>query len=191
MEKDLNLDEVLEFAKAKHAGQFRKGSGEPYIVHPVLVAEIIKDVKPQSHKIEMMQAIALLHDTIEDTDTSFVELKKLFGVEVASTVLELTSSKFACDYFGKANYLSHHIANMTPYARTVKLADRLANIRDMKNYTLEQKLKTFNETNQILEYLKKECPEIITGTQARLIELIKRDIETVILNNQTEREKNK
>ena len=109
------------FAKYKHkqTGAVRKGSGLPYFVHPKGVALIVLE---NGGSIDQINA-ALLHDTLEDTETSSLELKKLFGEEVASMVWELTNSKIHIEALGKEEYLSEE-------ALFVKLADMLYNLND-------------------------------------------------------------
>jgi (p)ppGpp synthase/HD superfamily hydrolase len=84
-----DVRQALDYATQAHAGQTRSG-GEPYIGHPVRVANTIQKYK-QSHNIDALIAAAYLHDTIEDTDTTHEALHDLFGGLVASLVLELTS----------------------------------------------------------------------------------------------------
>ena len=82
---DPNIKEAYEFAKRWHEGQFRK-SGEPYIIHPVLVAVIVAEVGGDS---SMIQA-ALLHDVVEDTECTIDEIEESFSKEVATLVEGLT-----------------------------------------------------------------------------------------------------
>lgn len=151
----INIDEVREFAAIKHSGQVRK-TGEPYVSHPIRVAEIVKHYKGLSKNLDVLVAAALLHDTLEDTDTSYKELKQRFGEDVASIVLEVTSAKIASKLFGKHNYLLHKMEDMTPYALTIKLADRLDNICDFVGCSQEFVEKYIAETEFILENLKNE-----------------------------------
>jgi (p)ppGpp synthase/HD superfamily hydrolase len=116
------------FAKYKHkqTGAVRKGSGLPYFVHPKGVAIIVLE---NGGTIDQINA-ALLHDTLEDTDTSSVELKTLFGENVADIVWELTNSKYDIKRMGKEAYMSDKLIRMTEEALFVKLADMLYNIND-------------------------------------------------------------
>ena len=72
------LERAFEKASAAHDGQLRK-SGDPYITHPVAVAEILADLGLDANTL----AAALLHDTVEDTTYSNQELRKDFGEEIA------------------------------------------------------------------------------------------------------------
>ena len=77
--------QALEFAAKAHEGQKRK-SGEPYIFHPIEVAKILVAYDCDTDSI----IAALLHDTVEDTEVTLDQVKKLFGQEVASLVDGLT-----------------------------------------------------------------------------------------------------
>ena len=79
------IKEALAFAKEAHAGQFRK-SGEPYIIHPILVATITARISSD----ETMVIAALLHDVVEDTERTIEEVRGRFGEDVAKLVEGLT-----------------------------------------------------------------------------------------------------
>lgn len=79
------IEKALEYAKKAHEGQFRK-SGQPYIIHPILVAGIVSSISDD----EAMAIAALLHDVVEDTQISVEEVKNLYGEDVAHLVEGLT-----------------------------------------------------------------------------------------------------
>ena len=81
--------EALEYALRAHEGQFRKGSGIPYITHPVAVSAILAEYGYD----EDIVIAALLHDVLEDAEVSEVELEKRFGGRVASIVRGVTEEK--------------------------------------------------------------------------------------------------
>ena len=81
------LERAIQFATQAHKGQFRKYTGEPYITHPLAVMEIVKGVP--GHTPEMLVA-AVLHDVVEDTDVSLMEIQEEFGDAVSDLVLHLT-----------------------------------------------------------------------------------------------------
>ena len=170
LDKPINLDEVLEFAKVKHAGQ-KRDNGDDYIVHPIRVAKIVDYYKGQySKNREVLLAASLLHDTLEDTYTSFLELRDHFGDEVASLVEELTSATFSSRIIGKAKYLAEKMQMMTNYALIIKLADRLDNVRDLSGTSDEKKQRTISDNEFIVDYLKEHRE--LTGSQTRLCEQI-------------------
>ncbi len=84
-ERKLKIKNALDFAKEAHEGQFRK-SGEPYIIHPILVASIVAYYGGD----DTMIISALLHDVVEDTERTLKEVKELFGEDVANLVAGLT-----------------------------------------------------------------------------------------------------
>ncbi|EQB39397.1 potassium-transporting ATPase subunit C [Sulfurimonas hongkongensis] len=79
------LQDALEYSKAAHKGQFRK-SGEPYVIHPILVATIVASITDD----ESMAIAALLHDIVEDTDVGIETITELFGSDVSHLVEGLT-----------------------------------------------------------------------------------------------------
>ena len=80
------VEKALQFATAAHEGQVRKYTGEPYIIHPVEVMEIVKTVSNDT----AMHAAALLHDVVEDTDVTIEDIIREFGDDVAQLVDDLT-----------------------------------------------------------------------------------------------------
>lgn len=87
------IRKAIDFATIKHIGQKRKCSGLDYVTHPIKVGFILQS-------LNMPYAViisGILHDTLEDTDTTYDELIKEFGIEVADLVVELTSSKQMID----------------------------------------------------------------------------------------------
>ncbi|XP_044023233.1 guanosine-3',5'-bis(diphosphate) 3'-pyrophosphohydrolase MESH1 [Siniperca chuatsi] len=127
------LLETVNFAAEKHRSQRRKDSeGTPYINHPIGVARIL------SHEggvtdIEVLQA-ALLHDTVEDTDTAPAEIEAKFGPIVARIVQEVTDDKRLSKQERKRQQVEH-AAHCSRQAKLVKLADKLYNLRDLNRCT--------------------------------------------------------
>jgi len=128
MTDSTNLLAAAHFAADKHRDQRRKdSSASPYINHPLAVAEVlsrhgVSDVVP-------LQA-ALLHDTIEDTETTVSELNDAFGVEVLGVVLEVTDDK----RLEKAERKRRQIEKapgLSEYAKLVKLGDKICNVADV------------------------------------------------------------
>lgn len=182
LDKDLDLNNVLEFAKEKHKGQ-KRDDGREYITHPIRVAKLVDDYKGKySSNRKILFAAAILHDTLEDTNTSYKELVDNFGEVVASLVLELTTAKYACHYIGKAQYLAEKMEHMTSYALTIKLADRLDNISDLAGCKPEKKEKMINDTIYIMSYLEKNRK--LTKSQKALSSAIKEKINVLVQNDQ-------
>ncbi len=124
---------AFDYANEKHKGQLRK-SGEPYIVHPKDVAVTLADYRVDPNTI----IAGLLHDIIEDTDTTYQEVKELFGEEVADIVEGLTKLHLIKykDTKESAQVKNHQkmILAMAKDIRVifVKLSDRLNNMRTLK-----------------------------------------------------------
>jgi guanosine-3',5'-bis(diphosphate) 3'-pyrophosphohydrolase len=169
--------QALNYATQAHSGQTRSG-GEPYIGHPVRVANTIKQYK-QSHNIDAIIAAAYLHDTIEDTDTTHEALHDLFGGLVASLVLELTSDLEQIKKVGKKDYLAKKMAHdMSSYGLVIKLADRLDNVQDIATAkTPEWRAKYKSETEHILNYI--ENNRVLSGTHKKLVDLIRNKLQEI------------
>ena len=169
-------EEALAYATQAHAGQTRSG-GDPYITHPMRVADHIRKYK-QSHNLDALISAAYLHDTIEDTDTTQEILHDLFGGLVASLVKELTSDPAQIKKMGKKHYLAHKMAAMSSYGLVIKLADRLDNVKDITTAkTPEWRHKYAQETAHILDYIEKT--RALSGTHNKLIELIRAKLSEI------------
>jgi guanosine-3',5'-bis(diphosphate) 3'-pyrophosphohydrolase len=128
MEKIL---EAASFAAKKHTGQKRKGSdGEPYINHPLEVANLVANVGVVTDP-EIITA-ALLHDTMEDSGVSFEEIAEMFGETVAGYVRELTDDKSLSKAERKQKQVEK-APNLSNGAKQIKLADKISNIQDVTN----------------------------------------------------------
>jgi GTP diphosphokinase / guanosine-3',5'-bis(diphosphate) 3'-diphosphatase len=137
------LLQAASFAAKKHRYQKRKGSdGEPYINHPLEVANLLANVgKVDDYDILIA---AVLHDTVEDTETTETEITEIFGKTVSSYVLEVTDDKSLPKSERKQKQIEHapHLSNG---AKQIKLADKISNISDVTNnpphdWTLKTKI---------------------------------------------------
>ncbi|XP_032415954.1 guanosine-3',5'-bis(diphosphate) 3'-pyrophosphohydrolase MESH1 [Xiphophorus hellerii] len=127
------LLETVNFAAEKHRKQRRKDPEEtPYINHPIGVARILS-YEGGVTEIEVLQA-ALLHDTVEDTDTTPEELVDRFGPIVARIVQEVTDDKSLPKQERKRLQVEH-APHCSRQAKLVKLADKLYNLRDLNACT--------------------------------------------------------
>ena len=119
---------AAEYAEAAHASidQRRKYSNEPYIVHPRAVATIVATVTED----QAMIAAAWLHDVVEDTPVSLVQIEQEFGADIARLVNDLTNVSRKSD--GNREYRESidrkHTAKADPRAKTIKLADLIDNL---------------------------------------------------------------
>lgn len=143
------------FAANAHMTQTRK-DGSPYIVHPTRVAALVSQYKYGSHELESLLAAAFLHDTLEDTSTTYYQLVENFGHLVASIVLELTTNPEMKSGVGdKGKYLAYKCKHMTHWALVIKLCDRIDNMSDLSVCAPEWIIKYTRETETIINYLMK------------------------------------
>ncbi|MEO5857602.1 MAG: HD domain-containing protein [Pyrinomonadaceae bacterium] len=126
-----NLLHAASFAAQAHTGQTRKGErGEPYINHPLEVANLIANVGGVTD-IDVLMA-AILHDTVEDCGVTGEEIANLFGKTIAGYVLEVTDDK-SLPKVERKRLQIEHAPHLSAGAKTVKLADKISNINDITN----------------------------------------------------------
>jgi guanosine-3',5'-bis(diphosphate) 3'-pyrophosphohydrolase len=119
----------MQFAARKHRSQRRKDvEASPYINHPIEVATILATIGAVADLPTLIAAI--LHDTIEDTETTPEELEERFGAEVRSLVLEVTDDKRLPKAERKRLQIEH-APSISAKAKLVKLGDKIANVRDV------------------------------------------------------------
>ena len=128
------IEKAFFFAKEKHEGQ-KRVSGEPYYTHPVAVADILADLRMDVDTI----VTAILHDTLEDTDTSFEELSQEFSpniAELVNGVSKLTKIESQTFEGKQAENFRKLLLAMSEDIRVllVKLADRLHNMRTLYHF---------------------------------------------------------
>jgi len=120
---------AVAFAAHKHSDQRRKNVDKsPYINHPIALANILAN-KAGIRDTQILIA-AVLHDTLEDTETTLRELEHEFGKKVASIVLEVMDDKSLHKLERKRQQIEH-AKHLSKSARLVKLADKISNIRDV------------------------------------------------------------
>lgn len=143
------IEAAYAFAENAHSGQCRR-SGEPYITHPLAVAEIVASLELEATSI----AAALLHDVLEDCGVTFQELETRFGKEVATLVdgvSKLDRLNFTSRDEAQVENLRKMFLAMAKDLRVIliKLADRLHNMRTLKHQTSEAKVRIARETMDI------------------------------------------
>jgi guanosine-3',5'-bis(diphosphate) 3'-pyrophosphohydrolase len=147
---DLELvRKAYEYSQKNHAGQLR-ASGEPYLVHPLGVAQVLAEMKMDAVAI----AAGLLHDSVEDTSVTIVDIRQEFGEQVAHIVegvTKISQIDFATREEQQAENLRKMMLAMVDDIRVVliKLADRLHNMRTLEHLTPERQQKIAKETLEI------------------------------------------
>lgn len=121
------VSDAAAFAAERHAGQVRKYTGDPYIVHPASVVVLVRDNCKHTHE---MLAAAWLHDTVEDTNTTLYEVEATFGTKVSRLVDQLTNVARLSDGNREARMrINHaHLRCASNEAKTIKLADSIDNV---------------------------------------------------------------
>lgn len=120
---------AISFAADKHRNQRRKDiEASPYINHPIALANILAN--EAGIEDEKVLVAAILHDTIEDTETTAQELADLFGDDVTAIVLEVTDDK-SLPKAERKRLQVEHAPTISRRAKLVKLADKIANLRNI------------------------------------------------------------
>lgn len=133
------FDDAIKFATEKHTQQFRKRENTPYILHPLEAAAVAAELT----KDEDVLIAAVLHDTVEDTDTTVEEIQQRFGHRVAELVASETEDKREdlppeeTWEIRKKESLEHLRTTNDPAVKILWLADKVSNIRTI--YRLYQK----------------------------------------------------
>ncbi|HHI69620.1 MAG TPA: bifunctional (p)ppGpp synthetase/guanosine-3',5'-bis(diphosphate) 3'-pyrophosphohydrolase, partial [Rhodobacteraceae bacterium] len=143
------IREAFAYGQKMHEGQFRH-SGEPYFTHPVAVAAILTQQRLDDATI----ITALLHDTIEDTKSTYTEVAERFGKEIAELVdgvTKLTNLQLSSTQTKQAENFRKLFMAMSKDLRVilVKLADRLHNMRTIKSMRAEKQAQKARETMDI------------------------------------------
>lgn len=154
---------AVGFAANKHRDQRRKDKrASPYINHPIALAEVLWIEGRVRDPVVI--AAALLHDTIEDTDTTLEELKGEFGREIADIVEEVTDVKFLKKRSRKMLQVAR-ASRASSQAKLVKLADKICNVRDIvsnppEGWSVDRKREYFDWAKAVVDQVR--------GTNVRL-----------------------
>jgi guanosine-3',5'-bis(diphosphate) 3'-pyrophosphohydrolase len=154
---------ALLFAARKHRDQRRKDvEASPYINHPIALADLLCNEAGETDVTVLCSA--LLHDTVEDTDTTPEELELEFGPEIRDIVLEVTDDKRLPKLERKRQQVEH-AKEASRSARLVKLADKTCNLRDLASSPPENWSK---ERIDAYYHWAKEVVDRIRGTHETL-----------------------
>ena len=157
---------AMHFAADKHRFQRRKDEhASPYINHPIDLANLLVNEAHISDPV--LVAAAILHDTVEDTETTFEEIEAGFGPEVCAIVAEVTDDKNLPKHERKRLQVEH-APRATFRAQQIKFADKIANVRDIaksppEGWSLERRREYFEWAKRVVDGMR--------GPHARLAEL--------------------
>src|SRR5436190_6157031 len=143
------LRRAYVFSAFEHRGQVRR-SGEPYLIHPLAVADFLADMRLDAAAV----AAGLLHDVVEDTLTTIERINELFGPEVAHVVegvTKISAIRFASSEERQAENFRKMLLAMVDDIRVilVKLADRLHNMRTLNHLPEDKRVVIAQETRDI------------------------------------------
>ncbi len=147
---------ALAFSSAAHKRQRRKNKdATPYINHPVQVSTILFNA---GERDAILLASALLHDVTEDCGVSKAQLAKLFGAEVADLVEEVSDDK-SLDKAVRKQLQIEHAATLSPRAKKLKLADKIANVIDVlreapEGWSLDRRLDYTDHAHAVFNKIK-------------------------------------
>jgi guanosine-3',5'-bis(diphosphate) 3'-pyrophosphohydrolase len=157
------LLDALDFAARKHRDQRRKDAGaSPYINHPIAVAHVLA-TEGGVTELDVLVA-AVLHDTVEDTQTTFAELEERFGPTVAALVREVTDDKsLPKDERKRLQVL--HAAAASHGAKQIKLSDKICIIRDLThtpppNWSTARRLAYLDWAASVVDACRGACPPL-------------------------------
>ena len=154
---------AVDFAAAKHRNQRRKDEeASPYINHPIALTRVLK-VEAGVADADVLSA-ALLHDTIEDTETTREELEREFGARIAGIVAEV-SDDTSLRREERKRLQVEHAASLSREAKLVKLADKICNVRDMldappAHWNLARRQEYFDWAREVVDQLRGTHPRL-------------------------------
>ena len=120
------LEQAIQFAMDAHKGSSRKGTNTPYILHPLETLQILSSMNTDTN----LMIAGVLHDTLEDTDATLLEIYDRFGVDVAALVNAHTEDKRRCWYMRKLITVSG-LQEENVREKMLTLADKVANLRNL------------------------------------------------------------
>ena len=170
---------AAHFAAKKHRDQRRKDKhASPYIIHPISVALAITQIGGVDDP-EILAA-ALLHDTLEDTDTTPEELEAEFGKKVCEYVLDVSDDKTLPKDERKRRQIEH-AKQISKGAALIKLGDKISNVTDVINNPPEDW--DINRRKEYLDWAEKvieNCPKVNDRMENKFKEIIKQGREALI-----------
>ena len=144
---------AIAFAAEKHRHQRRKDAeASPYINHPISVANALAVEGRVTD--EAILLAACLHDTVEDTETTFEEIEEIFGTEVSNLVRNVTDDK-SLEKAQRKQLQIEHAATSSDKAKQIKVADKICNIRDIttcppQDWSLERRTEYLDWSQKVV-----------------------------------------
>lgn len=168
-------DKSFGFVFKKYEYLEPRENGDLPISHPINVAKKVANFFPNDERRrKKLVTVALLHDTLEDTNTTYDELKTTYGQEIADCVVELTNPAHLSETYHKGEYILEKMRKMSDDALIVKLADRLDNIETLSARKPQKIVSTVRDTWVMLDG--------ITDGQRKLIPEQENLIERIIVS---------
>ena len=170
MKKTLIL-KAAQFAALKHKDQLRKGSGDiPYIVHLITTALLIAEVGGVND--QDILAAALLHDTLEDTETTAEELTAAFGEKIYRLVEEVSDDK-SLEKAVRKRLQIEHAPELSSEAVLIKIADKISNVTDLTNsppvkWDLAQRKEYIDWAEAVIN----NCPKVNGALEKHFAEVV-------------------
>lgn len=155
--------DALAFAADKHREQRRKDAqASPYINHPIELVRVLSVEGGVNERVPLLAA--LLHDTVEDTDTTAAELTARFGAQVAAVVMEVTDDQTLPRPRRKALQIEQ-APHISREAQLVKLADKICNLRDVASkppaqWSLERRRDYFDWGERVIAGVRGVHPQL-------------------------------
>jgi GTP diphosphokinase / guanosine-3',5'-bis(diphosphate) 3'-diphosphatase len=154
---------AIAFAAHKHRDQRRKDAvASPYINHPIALANVLANEAGVDD--ERILIAAVLHDTVEDTETTEQELVREFGKEISDIVLEVTDDQ-SLSKAERKRLQVEHAGTISRRAKIVKLADKICNLRDVAysppaGWSIERKQEYFDWAKSVVDGLRGVHPAL-------------------------------
>jgi (p)ppGpp synthase/HD superfamily hydrolase len=150
------IPKARNFAAKAHVGQLRKYDAAPYIIHPYRISLAVARLTADTE----MEVAALLHDTVEDTPVTLIEIEREFGQRVRGMVEDVTDVTTLADGNRKTRKAIERdrLAGVSPDSQTLKLGDIIDNLRDIETTDPKFAPIYFAEKRELLEVLTKGHP---------------------------------
>lgn len=173
------LDLAIEFAAKAHAKQKRKGTNIPYISHPYGVGMILLEAKCKKEVV----IAGLLHDTLEDTDTTEEEIENTFGLEVLNLVKGASEPDKGASWEERKQHTIEYLKDAPQAVRELACADKLHNLRSIKRDIAHLGEDAWDRFNRGKAQQKWYYKEIVKSLEYQdsfpLVDLLKAEVQTI------------